>query len=119
MAIARATLKAGTGNIKINNIFIDAYTPEFAKQKMMEPIRFAGDMSKYDLNIKVQGGGVTSQSEAVRLAAARTLVEATPTLKQVFLDYDRTLLVADVRRRESSKPNSQGQARSKRQKSYR
>ena len=40
-------------------------------------------------------------------------------LKEAFLKYDRTMLVADVRRKEPSKPNRHGKARSKRQKSYR
>ena len=40
-------------------------------------------------------------------------------LKEIFLNYDRNLLVADVRRKEPSKPNRHGQARSKVQKSYR
>jgi len=50
---------------------------------------------------------------------ARALVEHTPSLKSVFLDYDRNLLVADVRLKEPVKPNKHGSARSKKQKSYR
>jgi ribosomal protein S9 len=53
------------------------------------------------------------------LAIARALVEKDKKLKEVFLDYDRQLLVADVRQKESAKPNSHGKARAKRQKSYR
>ncbi|MEK6868559.1 MAG: 30S ribosomal protein S9, partial [Nanoarchaeota archaeon] len=52
---------------------------------------------------------------------ARGLVAFTNSnaLKSIYLDYDRLLLVADVRHKESAKPNSHGQARSKVQKSYR
>lgn len=119
-AIARATLKEGKGIIRINGRSIDCFEPEFAKQKIMEPILLAGgNLSNFDINVKIIGGGVTSQADAARLAIAKTLVENNQSLKKVFLDYDRTLLVADVRRKECAKPNRHGQARSKTQKSYR
>ena len=52
---------------------------------------------------------------------AKALVEYSKNskLKEQFLEYDRNLLVADVRRKEPAKPNRHGQARAKRQKSYR
>jgi ribosomal protein S9 len=40
-------------------------------------------------------------------------------VEKVLVDYDRTLLVADVRRKEKRKPNTAGKARAKVQKSYR
>jgi len=74
-----------------------------------------------DINVNVFGGGIASQAEASRLAIARALVEYTKSerLKEKFLKYDRHLLVADVRRKETRKPNSHSKARAKRQKSYR
>ena len=74
--------------------------------------------SKVDVSVNVQGGGVVSQAEAARLAIAKALAEYKPTLKKTFLDYDRTLLVADVRRNEPHKPGD-SKPRAKRQKSYR
>lgn len=119
-AIARATLKQGSGKVTINNIALEAYEPEMARLKLKEPFLLAGgDASKVDISVNVKGGGFMSQTEASRLAIGRALVEKYPRLKEIFLDYDRQLLVADVRRREVSKPNSQGNPRSKRQKSYR
>lgn len=119
-AIARATIKKGTGKIKINNLDISIYEPEIARLKLLEPIILAGNMvEKYDISLNVIGGGIMSQTVASRLAISRGLVQAESKLKEVFLDYDRQLLVADIRRRESSKPNCHGAARSKRQKSYR
>ena len=77
--------------------------------------------AKVDIDINVAGGGIISQAEASRLAIARALVEYSKSnsLKDSFLKYDRHLLVADTRRKEASKPNRHGQARAKRQKSYR
>lgn len=119
-AVARLTLKEGKGAIKINNLALSSIKSEMVRMKMMEPLMFAEDIiPKLDINVTVEGGGVVSQADAVRLAIAKALVEVNPKLKKIFLDYDRTLLVADVRQRESRKPNTGGKARQKVQKSYR
>lgn len=118
-AIARATLAPGTGIVKVNNIALDHYGTPMLRSRIREPIKLAGDVGKFDISIRVQGGGQVGQADAIRLAIARALVQQKPALKQVFLDYDRQLLVADVRRKEVRKPNTHGKARSKRQKSYR
>ncbi len=74
-----------------------------------------------DISINVAGGGISSQADASRLAIAKGLVEFSKSekLREEFLNYDRNLLVADVRRKEPAKPNRHGQARAKVQKSYR
>ena len=120
-AIARATLRTGgSGIVKINNRLLDHYGSELTRARIREPMILAGATAgKVDVSVKVQGGGVTGQADASRLAIARALAAHESSLRQVFLDYDRQLLVADVRRKESAKPNSHGQARSKTQKSYR
>lgn len=119
-AIARATLKAGTGKVTINNVSLESFDPAIARLKLKEPIILAEkEATKLDIAVKVQGGGFMSQTVATRLAIARALVEKHPKLKETFLDYDRQLLVADIRRKEAAKPNSHGKARAKRQKSYR
>ncbi|MBS3135036.1 30S ribosomal protein S9 [Candidatus Woesearchaeota archaeon] len=120
-SIARATLKEGRGRIKINNYLLDNYEPEFARAKIMEPLMIAGDLSnKVDIKINVHGGGWRSQSDAVRLAISRALVKYSKdkALEKSFLDYDRHLLVADIRRKEQRKPND-SKARAMRTKSYR
>lgn len=121
-AIARATLKQGKGKIRINKVLLDLYEPKMYRLKLREPVILAGDIiNNVDIDVNVTGGGIASQSEASRLAIARALVEYTKSerLKERFLKYDRQLLVADVRRKEPAKPNRHGQARAKKQKSYR
>lgn len=119
-AIARARLKEGTGNIKINEISLDLVEPKIARMRLKEPLILAGNTSeKVDIKVNVNGGGVMGQSEAARLAIARALVQYDKKLEKTFLDYDRHLLVADVRRKETRKPNRHSKARSKVQKSYR
>lgn len=119
-AVARATLTDGNGKVKINNKSLNIYEPRLAKLKIQEALILAGDIAaKVDVCVNVHGGGAIAQSEAARLAIAKALAQHSKKLEKVFQEYDRNLLVADVRRRESSKPNCHGKARAKKQKSYR
>ncbi|MDP7179924.1 MAG: 30S ribosomal protein S9 [Candidatus Woesearchaeota archaeon] len=121
-AVARASFRQGTGKVRINNKHIDIYQPKMYRLKLKEPLIIAGDASnKIDIDVNVYGGGISSQADACRLVIAKSLVQHSKSekLRETFLKYDRAMLVADVRRKESSKPNRHGKARSKRQKSYR
>ncbi len=119
-AVARATLSPGKGIIRINSRLLQHYEPEMHKLKIQEPLLIAGDTAnKVNINVNVFGGGIRSQSEAIRLAIGKTLATFDKKLTTPFGEYDRQLLVADVRRKEPRKPNSHGKARAKRQTSYR
>ena len=120
-AIARAVLRPGKGNLKINGTPISEYKPEMFQLRLQEPIIIAGDIAqKVDIQVDIKGGGQSGQTEAGRLAIARALVKHSKSedLKKAYLDYDRHLIVADVRRNEPHKPNKSA-PRAKRQKSYR
>jgi small subunit ribosomal protein S9 len=121
-AIARATIKKGTGKVTVNKIPIEIYGPELSRERILEPILLIGnDANKMDIDVVIQGGGISSQADAARVAIGKGIVAFTKDKKieQMFIDYDRQLLVSDVRRKEPSKPGRHGQARAKRQKSYR
>jgi len=121
-AIARVALNQGKGRIRVNKILLDYYEPKMYRLKLREPLILAGDIiNNINIDVNVFGGGIASQAEASRLAIARALVEYAKSerLKEKFLKYDRQLLVADIRRKEPSKPNRHGHARAKKQKSYR
>jgi len=119
-AVARATLRPGTGKIKINNKPIALFGTKIYQLRIQEPILLSEKIAeKVDISIKVHGGGIMGQSDAIRMVIAKVLVEYAPELKQIFLNYDRQLLVADVRFKETTKPNRHGRARAKKQKSYR
>lgn len=121
-ATARATLKQGNGSVRVNHIPIDLIQPEMSRLKIKEPMILAGEISgKVNIDVNISGGGISSQAEAARIAISKALVDFAKNdkLKETFLEYDRTLLVADVRRKEVSKPNRHGKARAKVQKSYR
>jgi small subunit ribosomal protein S9 len=120
-AVARATIKSGKGKISVNNVPLDVITPEMNQLRLREPLILAGSIAnQVDIHVNVHGGGTSGQTEAARLVIAKSLIAFTKDdkLKRKFIDYDRHLLVADVRRKEACKPND-SKARAKRQKSYR
>lgn len=120
-AVARATVKEGSGNVYINNRALEVYEPELARLKISEPLRLAEDVAEeVDIEVNVSGGGFMGQADASRTAIAKGLVEWSEKedLYEKFKEYDRTLLKGDMRRKESKKPGGRG-ARKKRQKSYR
>ncbi len=123
-AVAKASVKEGTGKIRINKIPLDVYQPELLKMKIMEPIVLAGEdkIKKVDIDVVVKGGGISGQAEAVRQAIARAIVKVTKSesIKKKFMEYDRSMLVFDPRRTEPHKQSrSRKGPRATRQTSYR
>ena len=119
-SIAIATLRQGKGVVRINHVNLDVLNQSTPKMKIMEPLLLAGNIaSNVNIEVNVKGGGYMSQAEASRLVIARALAQHDKKLEKVFLEYDRHLLVADIRRKETKKPNRHGKARAKTQKSYR
>jgi len=121
-AIARATVRKGTGIVRINKVPLALVQPEVIRLKITEPITMAGKEIAGQLNIDVdiRGGGVMGQAEAARCAIARGIVNWTNdmALRDTYLSHDRTLLVNDIRAKESKHYGGPG-ARAKFQKSYR
>ena len=121
-AIAKAVISEGKGKITINNK--DYKTLQrFDLLRIKEPLdiaEFVMGKPTFDVKITVKGGGEKSQIEAARLALARAILKFTNSkeLEKSFLEYDRNLLVADVRRKEAYKPGD-SKARRKRQSSRR
>ncbi len=121
-AIARAVLTEGDGKVTINkkdykNLQI------LDKLKIEEPLRIAESVLgkiKFDVAISVKGGGEKGQIEATRIALAKAISDFAKSkeLTDAFLAYDRNMLIADVRRKETCKPGD-SKARKKRQSSKR
>ena len=122
-AVARAVLVEGSGKVDVNNKNYLSLQ-EFDRMKIEEPIRIAENIlgeKKFDVAINVRGGGEKSQIDAARLALARAILKYSGNnnkLKELYDNYDWSLLVADVRRKEHYKPGD-SKARSKRQSSKR
>ena len=120
-AQARATVRKGSGKVRVNLIPLDIYSPELARLRIAEPLHLAGDaVKKVDIEVVVFGGGVMGQASAARTAIARGLVEylGDKGLDDTFRAFDRSIMVNDVRQKEPKHQLGRG-ARKKRQKSYR
>jgi len=121
-AIARATVRAGKGRIRVSGIPVEIFEPKLARDKIIEPLRLTGDevWKQLDINVKVSGGGFMGQAEAARIAIAKCLLNWTKSarLRTTFIDYDRTMIASDPRRKESKKFGGPS-ARARDQKSYR
>ena len=84
-AVARLYMKPGSGKVTVNKRDIDTYfTTDVLKYKVQQPFQLTETVGQYDLNINVDGGGITGQAEAVRLAIAKALVEINPEWKPIL-----------------------------------
>ncbi len=81
-AIARVTLKPGTGAYTVNGRTLDEFFPRPTLQRTARgPLETAGQQERLDVVAKIQGGGVSAQAGALRHGIARALVEADPSLR--------------------------------------
>lgn len=143
-----AHCKAGKGLIKVNGVPLELVEPEMLRLKAFEPLLVLGKQrfANLDIRVRVKGGGHTSQiygtssfsilpfwtfiyvcSLAIRQALSKAIVayyqkfvdEASKKeIRDLLINYDRSLLVADPRRCEPKKFGGPG-ARARYQKSYR
>lgn len=73
-SVARLYLSPGGGKITINQRDYNEYFPqELLKYKILQPFSLTESIDKFDLRIRVCGGGVNGQAEAIRLAISRAL----------------------------------------------
>ena len=120
-AVARATIRDGDGIVRINGQPVELIEPEIARLKMLEPFRIIEEIrDAVSVDVSVEGGGIMGQADAVRTAIARGLVDHTKDaeLREAYMEFDRSLLVNDVRQSEPKKWGGPG-ARARYQKSYR
>jgi small subunit ribosomal protein S9 len=118
---ARVVVSEGKGRVRINNVPVHLVEPYMARAKLLEPLMLAGDYrDKVDISVKTIGGGFLGQAEAARMGIAQGIVKFTRSkrLRTKYLEYDRTMLSGDPRRKEPKKFGGPG-ARRRKQKSYR
>ena len=102
-AVARLTMRPGTGLWRINGRELDEYFPMHRHREVVErPIGVVSAEGSYDMLVRVRGGGQTGQAGAVQLAVARALVEADPDQRPVLRSHG--LLTRDSRKVERKKP---------------
>lgn len=102
-SIARVMLRAGSGAWSINGRPITDYFPrDWHQKRAEEPLEATDTVGAFDVNVRVSGGGLTGQADAIRLGLARALLvddeERRPLLR------GRGLLSRDPRKVERKKP---------------
>jgi small subunit ribosomal protein S9 len=81
-AIARLYMTPGTGKVTVNKKDVENYfTTAVLQYKIQQPFQLTETSGQYDVKVNVDGGGITGQAEAVRLAISKALVEINPEWK--------------------------------------
>jgi small subunit ribosomal protein S9 len=101
---ARVRVATGTGTFTVNEKEAGTYFPRIGDlQDVLRAFNAVGqDANKYDITVKVNGGGVTGQTEAVRLGLARALVLVNGDWTSPLRKHG--LLTRDARVKERKKP---------------
>jgi small subunit ribosomal protein S9 len=103
-SIARVRLMSGSGRFIVNEKEAPAYFTRLGDlDAILAPMQAAGQETKaYDITVKVTGGGVTGQTDAVQLGLARALVKMNP--ENVSAMRKGGFLTRDPRVKERKKP---------------
>jgi small subunit ribosomal protein S9 len=101
-AIARVKLTLGQGVITVNKKPYDEYFPRPQLQQIVrQPLEATQSLTRFDVVVKAEGGGVTGQAGAVRHGIARALLAMDETLKDTLRKAG--FLTRDPREKESKK----------------
>ncbi len=113
-AIAQVRLTSGAGAIIVNGSPYEELFPRIMhRQTIVKPLVLTEKLGTYNVSVKVTGGGVTGQSDAISHGIARALVETDESLKPVL--KKNGLLTRDSRVKERKKP---GLKRARKAKQY-
>jgi len=106
-SVARVYLRPGNGNWEVNGRALAEYFPRSTlQQHAQEPLAVVERQSSFDVKVNVNGGGISGQAGAVRLAVARALLQFDPELRGVLRQHG--LLTRDPREVERKKPGRPG-----------
>ena len=102
-SVARVLLRPGTGQWSVNGRPMADYFPRPTHQiRVEEPLKVTGHEGNFDVTIRVHGGGLTGQSDAVRMGLSRALVEHDEELRGAL--REKGMLTRDPRQVERKKP---------------
>jgi small subunit ribosomal protein S9 len=81
-SVARVILRAGNGKFTINEReFNIAFPSQTHRDDITSPLKLTDNLGKYDILVNVRGGGLTGQSQAIRLGISRALEVINPELR--------------------------------------
>ena len=102
-AIARVKLLPGKGSIMVNGVPYEERFPRLKhRHTILKPLMLTDNVDKYDAEVKVIGGGVSGQDEAISHGIARALIKADEKLRPVL--RKNGMLTRDSRVKERKKP---------------
>jgi len=102
-AVARIYMSEGTGVVTINKKdYKDYFTTGSLQYKVIQPFELTDNIGKYDVKVNLNGGGITGQAEALRLAISRALVQIDEEYRSVL--KKEGLMRRDPRMVERKKP---------------
>ncbi|MEC4684664.1 MAG: 30S ribosomal protein S9 [Nitrospirota bacterium] len=106
-SVARVILKPGTGQVVVNKRPIENYFPrETLRMVVRQPLELVGMYNKLDVQVTVDGGGLSGQAGAVRHGIARALLNVDSDLRPKL--KKEGLLTRDPRMRERKKYGQKG-----------
>ncbi len=106
-AVARVFLRPGTGEWKVNGKgFDEHFVTEQQRVSAKRSLAVAESASSFDVVVTVSGGGVAAQADAVKMGAARALIEFNPELRKTL--KAEGLLTRDARVKERKKYGQKG-----------
>lgn len=101
-AVSSVRLRPGSGKIDVNGKKFDEYFPvDIQRQTVLAPFQKLGGNGRYDLIIRVKGGGIEGQAIATRLGIARALVSEDESMRHAF--KEQGFLTRDSRKKERKK----------------
>ena len=106
-SIARVYLSPGKGEIKVNGEpFRDYLCRDSLATIVMQPLVAVQGEKAYDIEINVNGGGLTGQAGAIRLGISRALLDVNNEYRSVL--KEKGYLTRDARKVERKKPGQPG-----------
>ena len=92
-SVAKVTLVGGTGNITINGVDVHEYMPyETLVMDLTQPLVLTDNLNRFDIDVKVIGGGFSGQTGAIRLGITRALLKFDENTDQTREDSYRHIL---------------------------
>ena len=102
-SVARVILRPGAGEWKINGRDMADYFPRPSHQiRVREPFKITDLEGQFDVTVRVHGGGLTGQSDALRMGLARAIVQHDEELRPLL--REKGMLTRDARQVERKKP---------------
>ena len=92
-SVAKVTLVGGTGNITVNGVDVHDYMPyETLVMDLTQPLVLTDNLNRFDIDVKVSGGGFSGQTGAIRLGITRALLKFDENTDQTREDSYRHIL---------------------------